>query len=144
MHVINCRFIILDQREMFKVGHVLVSGTKEAPAGSSKFTASLRHATRLCLKRNKRKSKYKKTSKLSLPFFFFLVEKIECCSVSSGNMNIMRCDSSFASIKILLLPNCISQRHCFALAGNKPQGVNLYKSKNQNFQFKIMHLNIYW
>lgn len=129
---------------MFKVGHVLVSGTKEAPAGSSKFTASLRHATRLCLKGNKRKNKYKKKSQSSLFPSFFLVEKIDCCSVSSGSINIMRCDSVFASIKSLLLPYCISQSHRFALAGNKPEGVNLYKSKHQNFQFKIMHLNIYW
>lgn len=57
---------------MFKVGHVLVSGTKEAPAGSSKFTVSLRHATRLCLKGNKRKNKYKKNLKALSSLLFFL------------------------------------------------------------------------
>lgn len=129
---------------MFKTEHVLVSGTKEAPAGRSKFTASMRHAMRLFLKANKRKKKQVwEISKLFLPFFF-LVKKNECYSVSSVSINIMRSDSVFASIKSLLLPYCISQSHCFTSAGNKPEGVNLYKCKNKNFLFKIIDLNIYW
>lgn len=70
---------------MFKAGYGVASGTKEAPAGRSKFTAS--HTMRFFFKGNKKKNKHENLNVLSP--LLFLVQMIQCCSVSNGNIKYL-------------------------------------------------------